>query len=287
MSDTRHLEASVVVVGGGFAGVGCAKELAKHGVPVTLLDRNNYHQFQPLLYQVATAELATTDVARPLRAIFKKTRGRREAGRGDRGRSRPRGRSPTADGQTFTGDYLVLATGSRPNFFQHPGRRGARLPAVHGRRRQGPPHAAVGGLRGRRRRPRPDRRGRAELRDRRRRPDRRRDGRAPWPTSSTTSCRSATTTSTSTGPGSTSSTTAPWCSRAFSDKAHAYAADKLRAQRRAAQARAPASRRSRRARSMLSDGTEILTRTVVWAGGIQAPELAGDAGPARRAEADG
>ena len=48
---------SVVIVGGGFAGVGCARELAKHDVPVTLIDRNNYHQFQPLLYQVATGEL--------------------------------------------------------------------------------------------------------------------------------------------------------------------------------------------------------------------------------------
>src|ERR1041384_4136044 len=63
---------SVVIVGGGFAGVGCAKELAKHDFDVTLIDRNNYHQFQPLLYQVATGELAVPDVARPLRAIFKK-----------------------------------------------------------------------------------------------------------------------------------------------------------------------------------------------------------------------
>ena len=63
---------SVVIVGGGFAGIGCARELAKHDVAVTLLDRNNYHQFQPLLYQVATAELAVTDIARPLRGIFHK-----------------------------------------------------------------------------------------------------------------------------------------------------------------------------------------------------------------------
>ncbi len=61
---------SVVVVGGGFAGVGCARELAKHDVAVTLIDRNNFHQFQPLLYQVATAELALVDVCRPLRGIF-------------------------------------------------------------------------------------------------------------------------------------------------------------------------------------------------------------------------
>ena len=61
-----------MIVGGGFAGVGCAKELGKHGAAVTVLDRHNYHQFQPLLYQVATAELSTSDIARPLRAIFDK-----------------------------------------------------------------------------------------------------------------------------------------------------------------------------------------------------------------------
>ena len=49
----------VVIVGGGFGGVGCARELAKHDdVRVSLVDRNNYHQFQPLLYQVATSQLA-------------------------------------------------------------------------------------------------------------------------------------------------------------------------------------------------------------------------------------
>ena len=58
VADEERPRPSVLVVGGGFAGVGCAKELAKHDIPVTLLDRNNYHQFQPLLYQVATAELA-------------------------------------------------------------------------------------------------------------------------------------------------------------------------------------------------------------------------------------
>jgi NADH dehydrogenase len=48
----------VVVVGGGFAGVACARRLAgKKGVRVTVVDKNDYHQFQPLLYQVATAEL--------------------------------------------------------------------------------------------------------------------------------------------------------------------------------------------------------------------------------------
>ena len=68
---TRDGNASVVVVGGGFAGVACAKALAKQKVKVTLIDRNNYHQFQPLLYQVATAQIAAYDIARPLHGIFR------------------------------------------------------------------------------------------------------------------------------------------------------------------------------------------------------------------------
>ena len=112
---------SVVVVGAGFAGVACAKELAKHELPVTLLDRHNYQQFQPLLYQVATAELATTDVARPIRAIFAKSptvhMRQLEITSID-----PETRTVTAsDGQKFSGDYLVIAAGAKPNFFATPG----------------------------------------------------------------------------------------------------------------------------------------------------------------------
>src|SRR3954470_11288605 len=63
----------VVIVGGGFAGLGCARALAgEDGVRVTLLDRHNYHQFQPLLYQVATAQLAAADIAYSLRRGFVK-----------------------------------------------------------------------------------------------------------------------------------------------------------------------------------------------------------------------
>ena len=61
----------VVIVGGGFAGLGCAQKLADHDdIHVTLIDRNNYHQFQPLLYQVATSQLAGTDIAHSLRDVF-------------------------------------------------------------------------------------------------------------------------------------------------------------------------------------------------------------------------
>ena len=63
----------VIVVGAGFAGIGCAKELAKHDdVHVTVIDKHNYQQFMPLLYQVATSQLAASDVAMDIRAEFRK-----------------------------------------------------------------------------------------------------------------------------------------------------------------------------------------------------------------------
>ena len=66
MSEERR---TVLVVGAGFAGIGCAKELAKDdGIHVTLVDKHNYQQFMPLLYQVATSQLAPSDVATDIRA---------------------------------------------------------------------------------------------------------------------------------------------------------------------------------------------------------------------------
>ena len=68
----------VLVLGGGLAGVACAKELGDEGVDVTLVDRNDYHQFQPLLYQVASSQLPAEDIARPHATIFREARhGRR------------------------------------------------------------------------------------------------------------------------------------------------------------------------------------------------------------------
>src|SRR5947209_11018671 len=63
----------VVIVGGGFAGMSLARGLAKHDhVKITLIDKNAYHQFQPLLYQVATFQLAPQDIAFPLAKLFDK-----------------------------------------------------------------------------------------------------------------------------------------------------------------------------------------------------------------------
>jgi NADH dehydrogenase len=112
----------VVVVGGGFAGVGCARRLAgRDHVSVTLIDRNNYHQFLPLLYQVATSQLAPSDVAYSLRKLFNDD-ANVSVKLAEIASVDPAARSvTTADGDRFAGDALVLAAGSRPNFFRTPG----------------------------------------------------------------------------------------------------------------------------------------------------------------------
>jgi NADH:ubiquinone reductase (H+-translocating) len=113
----------VVIVGGGFAGVGCARELAHHEreVRVTLLDRNNYHQFQPLLYQVATSQLAASDIAYSLRKLFADDENV-DVKLAEVASVDPKARTATTtDGETFAGDVLVLAAGSQVNFFRTPG----------------------------------------------------------------------------------------------------------------------------------------------------------------------
>jgi NADH dehydrogenase len=116
------LESHVVIVGGGFAGVACAKRLAgEDGVRVTLLDKNGFHQFQPLLYQVATAELTSADVAFDLDEIFRE-HDNIEARTVEVASVDPRAHAVTlADGSTVSGDILVLAAGAQPNFFRTPG----------------------------------------------------------------------------------------------------------------------------------------------------------------------
>jgi NADH:quinone reductase (non-electrogenic) len=112
----------VVIVGGGFAGVGCARRLDGHdGVRVTLIDRNNYHQFQPLLYQVATSQLAPSDIAYSLRKLFQKS-SNVDVKLGDVASIDPATHSvTTTEGERIAGDALVLAAGSQPNFFHTPG----------------------------------------------------------------------------------------------------------------------------------------------------------------------
>jgi NADH:ubiquinone reductase (H+-translocating) len=112
----------VVVVGGGFAGVACARRLAgKKGLRVTLVDKNSYHQFQPLLYQVATAELTGGDIKFDLRKVFDGA-DNVDVETGEVVAADPEAGTVTlADGRTLSGDVVVLAAGSQPNFFGTPG----------------------------------------------------------------------------------------------------------------------------------------------------------------------
>jgi len=109
----------VLIVGGGFAGVACAKRLAgQDGVRVAIFDKNGFHQFQPLLYQVATAELTPNDVAFDLDDMFVE-HDNVQAYTIEVTAIDPRNHSVTlADGNTVTGDVLVLAAGAQPNFFR-------------------------------------------------------------------------------------------------------------------------------------------------------------------------
>ena len=115
-------ETHVVVVGGGLAGVACAKLLADdRRTRVTLLDRTGYHQFQPLLYQVATAELTGQDMSFDLSQLFEHepsvTVRTAEVAAADADTATV----TLADGETIAGDVLVLAAGAQPNFFRTPG----------------------------------------------------------------------------------------------------------------------------------------------------------------------
>src|SRR3954454_22749747 len=70
MADMSTGKPHVVIIGAGFGGLQAAKKLASQDVRVTVIDRTNYHLFQPLLYQVATAALSPADIAAPIRGIF-------------------------------------------------------------------------------------------------------------------------------------------------------------------------------------------------------------------------
>jgi NADH dehydrogenase len=112
----------VVIVGAGMAGLGCARQLADHDeVRVTIVDRHNYHQFQPLLYQVATSQLGPSDVAFEVRKLFRE-HPNVDVKLADVAQVDAAARRIVAvDGATWEGDALVVAAGAVPNFFRTPG----------------------------------------------------------------------------------------------------------------------------------------------------------------------
>ena len=109
----------VVIIGGGFGGLSAAKVLRRHRVRVTLLDRHNYHLFQPLLYQVATATLSPGDIASPIRWILRHAANIRVL-LGEAQSIDPSRRVITlTDGAELGYDYLIVATGASHAYFGH------------------------------------------------------------------------------------------------------------------------------------------------------------------------
>ena len=112
--------ARIVIVGGGFGGLYAARTLKHAPVDVTVIDRTNHHLFQPLLYQVATATLAPTDITAPIRWLLRKQRNTRVLMAEVTGIDVAR-RVVTCDDDTqIPYDYLIVASGSRHAYFGHP-----------------------------------------------------------------------------------------------------------------------------------------------------------------------
>ncbi len=109
----------VVILGAGFAGLAVARALGGTTARVTVIDRQNHHLFQPLLYQVATASLSGTDIAQPVRHVLRRFANieilRGEATGIDRGRREV----ILAEGKRVRYDILVVATGAETNYFGH------------------------------------------------------------------------------------------------------------------------------------------------------------------------
>jgi NADH:quinone reductase (non-electrogenic) len=119
MADTVTTKPSrVVVIGAGFGGLSAAKALAREPFQVTLIDRFNYHLFQPLLYQVATAALSPSDIATPIRDEFRRKPGVSVMLANVSGIDGDRN-EVIAEGERIPFDYLVVATGARQSWFGH------------------------------------------------------------------------------------------------------------------------------------------------------------------------
>lgn len=114
----------VIIVGGGFGGLAAARALGWADAQVTVIDRNNHHLFQPLLYQVATADLSPSDISAPIRSILQRQRNTEtlmaEVTGVDVARQVIHARDRAdAEARELPYDYLVLATGAREGYFGH------------------------------------------------------------------------------------------------------------------------------------------------------------------------
>src|SRR6266513_5110637 len=119
MEDLRREKPRVIIVGSGFGGLEAAKKLACEDVRLTVIDRTNYHLFQPLLYQVATAALSPADIAAPIRAILHKCKNV-EVVLAEVQSVDVNTRVVHPGDLDVQYDYLILATGARHSYFGHP-----------------------------------------------------------------------------------------------------------------------------------------------------------------------
>nr|WP_269205070.1 NAD(P)/FAD-dependent oxidoreductase [Motilibacter aurantiacus] len=111
----------VVVIGAGFAGLNAVHELRGAPVDITIIDRNNFHTFQPLLYQVATSYLPPEQVGSTIRTIFRRQKNVKVRVGEVSGVEWDTQTVELTDGTTVPYDYLVLAAGATTNFFGIPG----------------------------------------------------------------------------------------------------------------------------------------------------------------------
>jgi NADH:ubiquinone reductase (H+-translocating) len=110
--------AQVVIIGAGFGGLNAAKSLKNVDVDVTVIDRRNFHLFQPLLYQVASAALNPSDIAYPIRSVFRRQRNVRRIVMGEVvGLDLERRRVKLDEGADVSFDYLVVASGATHSYF--------------------------------------------------------------------------------------------------------------------------------------------------------------------------
>ena len=118
MQNTPEKKPHVVIVGAGFGGLEAAKKLACKDVRVTVIDRTNYHLFQPLLYQVATAALSPADIAAPVRAVLSECKNMEVILAEVQSVDVAAKKIKTTDMEILY-DFLILATGARHSYFGH------------------------------------------------------------------------------------------------------------------------------------------------------------------------
>jgi NADH dehydrogenase len=118
MKESLNRKPRVIIVGAGFGGLQAAKKLARKNVLITVIDRTNYHLFQPLLYQVATAALSPADIAAPVRSVLSKSKNVEVILAEVQSVDVDAKKVKTADLE-FDYDYLILATGARHSYFGH------------------------------------------------------------------------------------------------------------------------------------------------------------------------